>query len=77
VLDRRGGRDGERNLGQDGWLEDALGADQGDAGALEVEAASEDGAGDGGFAEAAALVCEEGEGTKADRGVAVVSHGRV
>ena len=62
VLDRRGGRDGEGDLGQDGGLEDSLRADQGDPGALEVEAAFEDGAGDGGLAEAAALLGEEGEG---------------
>jgi hypothetical protein len=62
VLDRRGGRDGEGDLGKDGGFEDALRADQGDSGALEVEVALEDGAGDGGFTEALALLGEEGEG---------------
>jgi hypothetical protein len=42
--------------------------------ALEVEAAFEDGARDGGFAEAAALAGEEVEGAQADRCVAVVCH---
>src|SRR5213593_4874028 len=55
VLDRRGGRDGEGQLGQDGWLEDPLRSDQRDSDALEVEATFEDGAGDGGFAEALLL----------------------
>jgi hypothetical protein len=67
VLDRRGGRDGEGDFGDDSGLEDALRADQGDPGALEVEAALEDGAGDRGFAEALALLGEEGEGAKANR----------
>ena len=75
VLDRRGGRDGEGDLRKDGGLEDSLGADQGDSGALEVEAAFEDGAGEGGFAEAVALFGEESEGAEADGRVAVVRHG--
>src|SRR6266550_2719374 len=53
VLDRRGCGDGEGQLGQDGWFEDPLRTDQGDSGALEVEAAFEDRAREGGFAEAA------------------------
>jgi hypothetical protein len=64
VLDRRDGRDGERHLGQDGGLEDALRADQGDPGALEVEAAFEDGSRDGGVPEATALLGQEGEGAR-------------
>jgi hypothetical protein len=44
VLDRRGGCDGEGDIGEDGGLEDALRTDQRDAGAVEVEAAFEDGA---------------------------------
>ncbi len=62
VLDRRGGGDGEGQLGQDGWLEDPLRTDQGDSDALEVEATFEDGTRDGGFAEAPALVGQELEG---------------
>ena len=75
MLHRRGGGDGEGDLGEDGWLEDALRADQRDSGALEVEAAFEDGAGEGGFAEALALLGEEGEGAKADGRVTIVRHG--
>ncbi len=74
VFDRRGGGDGEGQLGQDRWLENPLRTDQGDSDAIEVEAAFEDGAGEGGFAEALALFGEEGEGAEADGRVAVVSH---
>jgi hypothetical protein len=74
VLDWRGGRDGEGDIGQNGWLEDALGADQGNSCAFEVEAAFEDGAGDGGFAEALTLLDEEGQGAQADCCIAVVRH---
>ena len=75
MFDRRGGGDGEGQLWQDGRLEDPLRTDQGDSDALEVEAPFEDGARDGGFTEASALVGEKGEGAQADRRVAVVSHG--
>src|SRR6266850_1580541 len=73
VLDRRCGGDGEGQLGQDGWLEDPLRADQGDSDALEVETTFEDGTREGGFAEASSLLGEEVEGAQADCGVGVVS----
>ncbi len=75
VLDRRGGRDGEGDLGQDGWFEDPLRSDQRDPDAFELEAPFEDGARDGRFAEASPLLRVEVEGVQADRCVAVVSHG--
>jgi hypothetical protein len=67
--------DSEGHLGQDGGLEDPLRFDQGDSGALEVEAAFEDRARDRCLAEAAALLGQEVEGAQADRRVAVVRHG--
>ena len=75
VLDWRRGVDGEGHLGQEGRLENTRRSDQGDPDAFEVEAAFEDGTREGGFAEAAPLVGEEGKGTQSDRGAAVVSHG--
>src|SRR2546426_860986 len=74
VLDRRGGRDGKGDLRQDGWLEDALGPDQGDSGAFEVEAALEDGTRDRGVAEATALLAEKLERAQPDRCIEVGSH---
>src|SRR6266705_6512981 len=55
VLDGGSSRDGEGKLRKDRGLEDSLGTDQRDPGAFEVEAAFEDRAGNGGFAEALAL----------------------
>jgi len=75
MLDWRCSGGGKGQLGQDGWFEDSLRSDQGDSDALEVEAALEDGAREGGVAEASSLLGEEVEGAQADRGVAVVSHG--
>jgi hypothetical protein len=74
MLDRRCRRDGERHLRQDGGLEDALRADQGNADALEVEPPLEEGARDGGVTEPLAQVAQELERAQADRGVAVVGH---
>jgi hypothetical protein len=76
ILDWRRGGDGQGNLGQDGRLEDALRPNQRHALALEVEAAFQDGAGDGRFAEAAAPLAQKAEGAQADHGVAVGTHGR-
>jgi len=59
VLDRRCGSDGERQLGQDGWLEDPLRTNQRDSDAFEVEAAFEDGTRNGGFAKALSLLAQE------------------
>jgi hypothetical protein len=62
VLDRRGGRDSEGQLGQDRGLEDPLRTDQGDTRTFEVATSLEDRARKGGLAEAAALLGEEVEG---------------
>ncbi len=75
ALDGRGGRDREGQLGQDGGLEDPLRSDQGNSGALELEATFEDRARDGGFAEAAPMLGQEVERAQADSGVVVVRHG--
>lgn len=62
VLDGRRGVDGQRHFRQDGWLEDPRRPNQGDSGALEVEAAFEDGARNGGFAKASPLFGQEVKG---------------
>ena len=74
VLDRWSSRDGEGKLRKDRGFEDSLRTDQGDPGTFEVEAAFENPAGNGGFAEALALVGEELEGAEAHGDIAVVSH---
>jgi len=52
----------DRQLGQDGWLENALRPDERDPAVFEVEAALKDRSRDGGFAEAAPLLSQEVEG---------------
>jgi hypothetical protein len=74
TLDRRRGVDGERNLGEDGRLEDPLRSDQGHPGALEVEPALQDRMRDGALAEAATLLGQELERAEPDGGVEVPDH---
>ncbi len=54
--------DADRDLGQDGGLEDALGADQGDSGSIEGEADGEEGAREDAIGSALSLLGEKGKG---------------
>jgi hypothetical protein len=75
-IDGRDGGNRERNLGQDGRLEDSLRPDQGHADAVKVESPFEDTSRQGGAAEALLLFAQEVECAQSDRGVEVVNHPR-
>jgi hypothetical protein len=75
ALDDGDGRDAQGQLGQDRRLEDALRADQGDAGAVDREALDQHAARKD-VAVPPGLLSQEGEGAQADLAVAVQREGR-